>query len=67
MNSLGEKYDFASIMHYAPNLFSKRIYSDVIVPKGNISKSLLAEIGQRNNLSAGDAKQIKKMYNCPST
>jgi hypothetical protein len=66
VNSLGEKYDFASIMHYALNLFSKRVTANVIVPKVNISTSLWANIGQRKHLSEGDVKQINKMYRCPS-
>ena len=67
MNSLGEKYDFGSIMHYAPNLFSKKFAVDVIIPKVNMSKILLQNIGQRKQLSIGDAIQVNKMYNCPST
>ena len=65
VNSLGEPYDFASIMHYAPSLFSKAKTSNVIIPKVNISKSLLSQIGQRIKLSKGDVIQINKMYNCP--
>ncbi|XP_028397706.1 dorsal-ventral patterning tolloid-like protein 1 [Dendronephthya gigantea] len=64
VDSLGEKYDFGSIMHYSLNLFSKSS-SNVIIPKVNISKSLLANIGQRRQLSEGDVVQVNKMYHCP--
>ncbi|CAJ0566031.1 unnamed protein product, partial [Mesorhabditis spiculigera] len=61
VDSLGEPYDFASIMHYARDTFSRGIFHDTILPR----PSFRHEIGQRIELSEGDIRQTKKLYNCP--
>lgn len=66
VNSYGEPYDFESIMHYAPNTFSKRLDEKTIIPKKTLPQSILPNIGQRKSLSKGDIKQVNKMYQCPS-
>ncbi|VDK36010.1 unnamed protein product [Gongylonema pulchrum] len=62
VDSLGEHYDFASIMHYARDTFSRAIYLDTILPKGKFGRR--PEIGQRVQLSSGDILQTKKLYKC---
>uniref|UniRef100_A0A8R1TTG2 Metalloendopeptidase n=1 Tax=Onchocerca volvulus TaxID=6282 RepID=A0A8R1TTG2_ONCVO len=63
IDSLGEPYDYASIMHYARDTFSRAMYLDTILPKGKFGQR--PEIGQRTQLSAGDISQTKKLYKCP--
>uniref|UniRef100_A0AC35U840 Metalloendopeptidase n=1 Tax=Rhabditophanes sp. KR3021 TaxID=114890 RepID=A0AC35U840_9BILA len=63
INSLGETYDYSSIMHYAKNTFSKSVYLDTILPKKQESNEH-PEIGQRRFLSPGDISQTNKLYNC---
>lgn len=48
-------YDYASIMHYPRQAFSKN-GKDTIVPKGD------QVIGQRESLSAGDIAAVAQMY-----
>ena len=66
INSLGEPYDFASIMHYARNTFSRATYLDTILPRRDLSSMVRPEIGQRIRLSKGDISQANKLYRCPS-
>lgn len=65
VDSLGQPYDYNSIMHYARNTFSKSSYLDTILPvdRPNLKRP---EIGQRVQLSEGDIAQAKLLYKCPS-
>ncbi|CEF59375.1 Astacin-like metalloendopeptidase [Strongyloides ratti] len=63
IDSLGENYDYESIMHYSRNTFSRSIYLDTILPKHNINGKK-PEIGQRTHLSIGDIRQTNKLYQC---
>ncbi|XP_065321720.1 bone morphogenetic protein 1-like isoform X1 [Gordionus sp. m RMFG-2023] len=65
VNSLGEPYDFGSIMHYARNTFSKSTYLDTILPRFPGKDGKRPEIGQRIHLSEGDIRQANKLYSCP--
>uniref|UniRef100_H2ZHT2 Metalloendopeptidase n=1 Tax=Ciona savignyi TaxID=51511 RepID=H2ZHT2_CIOSA len=65
INSLGEAYDYQSIMHYARNTFSKGMFLDTIRPMANPETGVRPSIGQRTQLSEGDVRQAKKLYNCP--
>lgn len=40
VDSLGESYDFASIMHYARDTFSRGNFHDTILPKPNSGEFL---------------------------
>ncbi|VDN92429.1 unnamed protein product [Brugia pahangi] len=62
IDSLGEPYDYASIMHYARDTFSRGMYLDTILPKVKFGQR--PEIGQRMQLSPGDISQTKKLYKC---
>ncbi|KAG2466898.1 TLL1 protein, partial [Polypterus senegalus] len=64
VNSLGEPYDFDSIMHYARNTFSRGVFLDTILPSRDESGTRPA-IGQRTRLSKGDIAQARKLYRCP--
>lgn len=64
INSLGEEYDFSSIMHYARNTFAKSSDLDTVVPRTQGSDA--PDIGQRAHLSVGDIIQTNKLYKCPS-
>ncbi|XP_022536438.2 bone morphogenetic protein 1b isoform X2 [Astyanax mexicanus] len=64
VNSLGEVYDFDSIMHYARNTFSRGIFLDTILPRYDVNGAR-PPIGQRTRLSKGDIAQARKLYNCP--
>ncbi|KAJ7305195.1 hypothetical protein JRQ81_011103 [Phrynocephalus forsythii] len=65
VQTLGEMYDFDSIMHYSRNTFSKGIFLDTILPKYNVN-GMRPSIGQRTRLSKGDIAQARKLYNCPA-
>ena len=67
VNSLGLKYDYDSIMHYARNTFSKNTYLDTILPREDLPENQadMPEIGQRVRLSSGDIAQTMALYNCP--
>lgn len=60
VTTLGQPYDFQSIMHYSNKEFSKngrdtiQALSDPSMPLGNV-----------NSLSAVDVMQINLLYNCP--
>ncbi|KIH53585.1 CUB domain protein [Ancylostoma duodenale] len=62
VDSLGEPYDFNSIMHYARDTFSRGTFHDTILPKPSLG--FRSEIGQRVQLSEGDIRQAKKLYKC---
>lgn len=64
VNSRGEPYDFASIMHYARDTFAKRAGLDTILPKRTPGMLNRPQIGQRNRLSPGDIKQANLLYGC---
>lgn len=66
INSLGEPYDYDSIMHYARNTFSRGPYLDTIIPREKGPNGTPKEIGQRVKLSDGDIRQANKLYNCSS-
>uniref|UniRef100_A0A672PXM3 Metalloendopeptidase n=1 Tax=Sinocyclocheilus grahami TaxID=75366 RepID=A0A672PXM3_SINGR len=64
VDSLGEVYDFDSIMHYARNTFSRGIFLDTILPRYDVN-GVRPPIGQRTRLSKGDIAQARKLYKCP--
>ncbi|XP_067113967.1 bone morphogenetic protein 1-like isoform X1 [Osmerus mordax] len=64
VHSLGEGYDFDSIMHYARNTFSRGIFLDTILPRYDVN-GFRPPIGQRTRLSKGDIAQARKLYKCP--
>ena len=66
VNSLGEEYDYGSIMHYARNTFARNTYLDTILPRRKAGVLVRPEIGQRVRLSPGDIRQANKLYTCPS-
>ncbi|XP_059213752.1 bone morphogenetic protein 1-like isoform X2 [Centropristis striata] len=63
VDSLGETYDFGSIMHYARNTFSRGVFLDTILPRYDIN-GVRPPIGQRTRLSKGDIAQARKLYKC---
>uniref|UniRef100_A0AAZ3NNR1 Metalloendopeptidase n=1 Tax=Oncorhynchus tshawytscha TaxID=74940 RepID=A0AAZ3NNR1_ONCTS len=65
VNSLGEPYDFDSIMHYARNTFSRGMFLDTILPSRD-ENGIRPAIGQRTRLSKGDISQARKLYRCPA-
>ncbi|XP_069741942.1 tolloid-like protein 2 [Narcine bancroftii] len=65
VNSLGEMYDFGSIMHYARNTFSRGVFLDTILPQRD-DLGMRPTIGQRVKLSQGDIRQARKLYRCPA-
>ena len=65
VNSLGQSYDFASIMHYARNTFARGTYLDTILPRKTPEMIERPEIGQRIRLSEGDISQTRLLYQCP--
>ncbi|XP_071808298.1 bone morphogenetic protein 1 homolog [Asterias amurensis] len=68
VDSLGQPYDFASIMHYARNTFSRGIWLDTVIPRRDSESVAMQEIeiGQRKRLSEGDIKQANLLYKCPT-
>ena len=64
VDSLGQAYDYDSIMHYARNTFSKGTYLDTILPV-EMKGRKRPEIGQRLRLSSGDIAQANLLYKCP--
>lgn len=65
IDSRNEPYDYGSIMHYGKSTFAKEVSQITILPKKDPRTSLIPEIGQREQLSAGDIRQTSKMYRCP--
>ncbi|KAJ8318436.1 hypothetical protein KUTeg_003527 [Tegillarca granosa] len=64
VNSLGQTYDYGSIMHYARNTFARATYVDTILPRKKPDMIIRPEIGQRVRLSPGDIAQANKLYQC---
>lgn len=64
VDSLGQPYDFASIMHYAKNTFSKGAFLETIQPLESSNGKGKADIGQRVRLSEGDIIQANLLYKC---
>nr|QNH72390.1 toxin candidate TRINITY_DN29612_c0_g1_i1 [Pachycerianthus borealis] len=60
VTSLGESYDYSSIMHYGDKEFSRNGQQTI---KSKVESS--PKIGQLNGFSAIDIKQINKLYSCP--
>ena len=58
--SLGQPYDFRSIMHYHRKEFSKN-GKDTI----ESLQDPTMELGSLNSLSAVDIMQVNKLYRCP--
>nr|XP_057905222.1 bone morphogenetic protein 1-like isoform X1 [Doryrhamphus excisus] len=63
VDSLGEVYDFGSVMHYARNTFSRSVFLDTISPRYDVNGGR-PPIGQRIKLSKGDIAQARKLYKC---
>ncbi|BHF63131.1 Bone morphoproteintic protein 1 [Sparganum proliferum] len=63
IDSLGETYDYDSIMHYHSAAFAKPNANETIRPTACCPTP---EIGQRIKPSVGDVRQMNKLYNCPS-
>lgn len=63
VNSLGQTYDYDSIMHYARTTFSKGTFLDTILPL-EVHGKKRPEIGQRVRLSASDIAQTNLLYKC---
>ena len=64
IDSLGEPYDYGSIMHYSANTFSKNGYLPTIETSKDKLTSKPRNIGQRVGLSEGDIRQTNKLYKC---
>ena len=64
IDSLGEPYDYGSIMHYSANTFSKNGYLPTIETSKDSLTGKPRNIGQRQGLSEGDIRQTKKLYKC---
>jgi len=64
INSRNEPYDYGSIMHYGKSTFAKEVSQITILPKKDPRTELIPDIGQREQLSAGDIRQTSKMYRC---
>ncbi|CAI2358179.1 unnamed protein product [Caenorhabditis sp. 36 PRJEB53466] len=60
IDHLGTKYDYGSVMHYAPTAFSKNGKPTIEPVEKNV------EIGQRSGFSENDIYKINMLYNCPS-
>ncbi|XP_031633644.1 dorsal-ventral patterning protein tolloid-like [Contarinia nasturtii] len=68
VDSLGEPYDYGSIMHYTHNAYRIRKYDSeiwTIQPKRG-KNGQRPYIGQRDRLSEGDIRQTNKLYKCPA-
>ncbi|KAL7061291.1 hypothetical protein AAHC03_010251 [Spirometra sp. Aus1] len=63
IDSLGEPYDYESIMHFKASEFAKQGKNETIRP---LQCCPPPQIGQRGKISEGDARQVNKLYKCPS-
>lgn len=54
-------------MHYGKSTFAKEVSQITILPKKDPRTELIPDIGQREQLSAGDIRQTSKMYRCSGT
>lgn len=61
IQSLGEKYDLGSIMHYESHAFSSTRGRPTIIPK---NRNAGTRMGQRNGFSQIDIRKINKLYQC---
>ncbi|XP_057336010.1 protein tolkin-like [Microplitis mediator] len=61
--SLGQTYDYSSIMHYASNGSAKRRHLNVLQPLMEINGETPI-LGQRNGLSQGDIMTANLLYHC---
>ena len=59
MDTLGEQYDYGSVMHYSKYAFSKN-GNPTIIP----TRQTNAELGQREGLSEHDVHRINILYRC---
>lgn len=68
VDTLGQPYDYGSIMHYSENTYSKHMPSlkkFAIETKAD-KNGHRPSIGQRDKLSPSDIQQTNKLYNCPA-
>ncbi|VDM00711.1 unnamed protein product, partial [Schistocephalus solidus] len=63
IGSLGEPYDYDSIMHYHGAAYAKPGENETIRPKKCCPRP---RIGQRVKPSPSDIRRVNKLYNCPS-
>nr|VZI32823.1 unnamed protein product [Spirometra erinaceieuropaei] len=63
LDSLGEPYDYDSIMHYHSAAYAKPGKNETIRPKRCCPHP---RIGQRVRPSPGDIRRVNKLYKCPS-
>lgn len=65
IDSLGQPYDFESIMHYADNQLARAPGLRTLeLLNGADAQQFGAEIGQRRSLSVGDIVQANLLYRC---
>nr|VZI04989.1 unnamed protein product [Spirometra erinaceieuropaei] len=62
VDSLGEEYDYSSIMHFRRDAFAKPGTNETIRPKQCCPRPV---IGEATQPSAGDFRQVNKLYKCP--
>ncbi|XP_033218253.1 zinc metalloproteinase nas-13-like [Belonocnema kinseyi] len=58
-DAFGIGYDYASVMHYSPNAFSKN-GQPTIIARG----AAIEVLGQRSGFSKRDIQKIRRMYKC---
>ena len=61
VDSLGVGYDYNSIMHYNPTLYSRNGHATIKALDPSIP------VGQARELSALDIEQTNRLYRCPGT
>lgn len=66
INTLGEPYDFLSIMHYSNNTFSNSEELNTLTVKEKHKTESTTYMGQRHNLSRIDIHRTNKLYNSTS-
>jgi len=60
LDTLGAPYDFGSIMHYGPHIFSKNPDLPTITPKFDPH----VDMGQRDSFSDIDLWKMNTLYGC---